>query len=56
MADFIYHVVVSTKNDGISKDAGPVDLRLMIQNVIEDSVMKLSWVTDMLVSDGGEES
>jgi hypothetical protein len=54
--DFIYHVVVSTKNDGLSTDAGPDALRVMIQNQIEDSVMKLKWVTDMLVSEGGEES
>jgi hypothetical protein len=54
--DFVYHVVVSTKNDAISREAGADDLRIMIQNQIEDSVMKLNWVTDMLVSEGGEAS
>jgi hypothetical protein len=56
MEDFVFHVAIGVKNDALTQEAGQPALRLMIQTLIENAVLNVPWVTDMLVSEGGEES
>lgn len=55
MKDIVFHIAVGTKNDGLTRDAGREALVEILQNRIEKSVLDLPWVTDMLVSESGEE-
>lgn len=55
MEDFVFHIAIGVKNDVATQEAGRGAIRIMLQSQIEDVIMGISWVTDMLVSEGGEE-
>lgn len=58
MPDVNLHISIGVKNDGITAEAGLPAISLMLQEVIEERVLSIPWVTDMLVTKGqsGEES
>lgn len=55
MNGILFHIAIGVKNDGIAQDAGREALVEILQSKIESSVLDVPWVTDMLVSESGEE-
>jgi hypothetical protein len=53
--DFVFHIAIGVKNDGLTQEAGRDAISVMLQNQIEDAVMGIPWVTDMLMYEDGEE-
>jgi hypothetical protein len=50
LEDIIFRIAIGVKNDALSQEAGSDTLATILQDRIEEAVLKLTWVTDLLTT------